>query len=73
MKSVLRRPPRSAYSMRPSCVKPRLPPSPTTLAAQLATVDTQGVVGAVAGAEVGLAEAFTYVPMPPFQSRSAGT
>ena len=30
MKSVLMRPPRSAYSMRPRCVKPRLPPSATT-------------------------------------------
>ena len=30
MKSVLMRPPASAYSIRPRCVKPRLPPSPTT-------------------------------------------
>ena len=29
--SVLMRPPASAYSMRPSCVQPRLPPSATTL------------------------------------------
>ena len=31
MASVLMRPPFSAYSTRPSCVKPRLPPSATTL------------------------------------------
>ncbi len=31
MKSVLMRPPPSAYSTRPSWVRPRLPPSPTTL------------------------------------------
>ena len=31
MASVLMRPPVSAYSTRPSCVKPRLPPSATTL------------------------------------------
>jgi hypothetical protein len=30
-KSVLMRPPAIAYSMRPSCESPRLPPSPTTL------------------------------------------
>ena len=29
MKSVLMRPPRSAYSIRPSWVRPRFPPSPT--------------------------------------------
>jgi hypothetical protein len=33
MKSVLSRPPASAYSMRPRCERPRLPPSPTTFAA----------------------------------------
>ena len=32
MKSVLIRPPQSAYSIRPSWVRPRLPPSPTHLA-----------------------------------------
>ena len=32
MKSVLTRPPASAYSMRERWVRPRLPPSPTTLA-----------------------------------------
>ena len=30
--SVLTRPPPSANSIRPRCVKPRLPPSPTTFA-----------------------------------------
>ena len=46
--SVLIRPPASAYSIRPRWVKPRLPPSPTTLAAQLSAVDPDGVVGLVA-------------------------
>ena len=32
MKSVLMRPPHRAYSIRPRCVNPRLPPSPTTFA-----------------------------------------
>ena len=32
MKSVFTRPPASAYSIRASWVRPRLPPSPTTLA-----------------------------------------
>ena len=32
MKSVLIRPPASAYSIRPAWVTPRLPPSATTLA-----------------------------------------
>ncbi len=32
MKSVLIRPPVAAYSIRPSWVSPRLPPSPTHLA-----------------------------------------
>ena len=32
MKSVLIRPPSAAYSIRPSWVSPRLPPSPTHLA-----------------------------------------
>ena len=32
MKSVLIRPPQLAYSIRPSWVRPRLPPSPTHLA-----------------------------------------
>ena len=30
--SVLRRPPAAQYSSRPFCVRPRLPPSPTTRA-----------------------------------------
>ena len=49
MKSVLIRPPRrAAYSIRPRWVRPRLPPSPTHLAAQLAAVDPDRVVGLVA-------------------------
>ena len=54
MKSVLSRPPRSAYSIRPSWVRPRFPPSPTHLRPQLASVDADRVVGLVAGLRVGL-------------------
>ena len=64
MKSVLIRPPspprpRRAYSMRPSWVRPRLPPSPTQLAAQLLAVDPDRVVGLVADVGVGLVDALT--------------
>ena len=54
MASVLIRPPARAYSIRPSWVKPRLPPSPTTLAAQLRAVDPDRVVGLVADVGVRL-------------------
>ncbi len=52
--SVLIRPPMAANSIRPRCVQPRLPPSPTTRAAQLAAVHAHGVVGLVADVGVGL-------------------
>ena len=48
MKSVLSRPPRSAYSMRARWVMPRFAPSPITFAAQVRGVHPQRVVGAVA-------------------------
>ena len=72
MASVLTRPPASAYSTRPRWVKPRLPPSPTmrqrssaplTRSESLARSPTSAWVSPVA---------FTYVPMPPFHSRSTG-
>ena len=44
----------SAYSMRPRCVKPRLPPSPTTRARSVAAVDAHRVVRAVADLAVRL-------------------
>ena len=45
--SVLISTPLSAASTRPSWVTPRLPPSPTTRAAQISTVDADAVVGLV--------------------------
>jgi hypothetical protein len=59
MKSVLMRPPRRAYSMRPRCVKPRLPPSPMTRQRSSLAVDAHRVVGAVADLGVGLVLALT--------------
>ena len=59
MKSVLIRPPLPsqpiwAYSIRPSWVRPRFPPSPTHFGTQLAAVDADRVVGLVTGVGVGL-------------------
>ena len=54
MKSVLILPPQVAYSMRPSWVSPRLPPSPTQRARTCAPFDPQPVVGLVADVGVGL-------------------
>ena len=51
--SVLMRPPPSAYSTRPSWVKPRLPPSPTLRQRNVAAVDAHRVVRLVA--DVGVA------------------
>ena len=70
--SMLIRPPPSANSMRARCVKPRLPPSPTTRQRSSSRVDADGVVRLVADVGVPLLLALTYVPMPPFQSRSTG-
>ena len=46
--SVLMRPPADAYSMRPSWVRPRLPPSPTTRARSSRPSTRIGVVVAIA-------------------------
>ena len=51
---MLIRPPRSAYSIRAFWVKPRLPPSTTTLARNSEADDAAGVVGVVANLRVGL-------------------
>ena len=70
--SVLIFPPRRANSMRPRWVSPRLPPSPTTFTRSSdASARTGSLVLSPASACVS-SDAFTYVPMPPFQSRSAG-
>ncbi len=70
--SVLMWPPFSAYSMRALWVKPRLPPSPTTrLRRSLASTRTASLALSPASAFVSVLD-FTYVPMPPFQSRSTG-
>ena len=50
--SVLSLTPSSAASTRPRWVKPRLAPSPITLARKLGAVDAQRIVGAVAGLEM---------------------
>ena len=55
MASVLSRTPRSAASMRPRWVMPRLAPSPITLRADSAPVMRIAIVGAVADRLVGLA------------------
>ena len=72
MKSALMRPPPRANSTRARRVKPRLPPSPTTrqrsssALTRIASDERSGRVG------VGLVDALTTVPMPPFHSRSTG-
>ena len=72
MASVLMRPPATAYSIRPSCVSPRLPPSPTTRArSSRPSTRTASVSRSPTSASVS-SEALTNVPMPPFQSRSTG-
>ena len=70
--SVLTRPPASANSIRPRCVKPRLPPSPTTRQRSCAA-STRTASLALSPTSAWVSDdAFTYVPMPPFQSRSTG-
>ena len=54
MASVLSRMPRSAASIRPRCVMPRLAPSPITLQRRSRAGDADRVVGAVADRVVGL-------------------
>ncbi len=72
MASVLMRPPASAYSTRARWVNPRLPPSPTTRQrSSAASMRTVSLVRSPASALVSV-DAFTKVPIPPFQSRSTG-
>ena len=72
MASVYTRPPDTAYSTRPSWVIPRLPPSPTIRARSWPPLTrTPSLARSPTSAWDSLA-ALTYVPMPPFQSRSTG-
>ena len=70
--SVFTRPPASANSTRPACVTPRLPPSPITWArsSEASTRTASLALSPASACDSKLA--FTYVPMPPFQSRSTG-
>ena len=72
MKSVLIRPPASAYSIRPRCVKPRLPPSPTTRARTCDPLTRTLLFVRSPASACTSREDFTYVPIPPFHSRSTG-
>ena len=72
MKSVLIRPPPRAYSIRPSWVKPRLPPSATQRARSCEPSTRTGSLALSPAAEWGSAEALTKVPTPPLNSRSTG-
>ena len=72
MKSALIRPPLRANSTRARRVRPRLPPSPT---ARQRSSDASTRIASLArswAASSVSSEAFTTVPMPPFQSRSTG-
>ena len=70
--SVLIFPPLRANSIRPRWVSPRLPPSPTTLTrSSLASARIASLALSPASAWVS-SLALTYVPIPPFHSRSAG-
>jgi hypothetical protein len=72
MASVLMRPPPSAYSMRPRCVKPRLPPSPTTRQRSSAPSTRTPSLALSPTSALPSVVALTYVPMPPFHRRSTG-
>ena len=70
--SVLTRPPFNANSIRPSWVSPRLPPSPTTFTRRSwpsTRIESLALSPTSASFSV---DALTYVPMPPFHSRSTG-
>ena len=72
MASVFTRPPLSAYSTRPRWVSPRFPPSATTRARR-SRPSTRTASFALSPASRALSvDAFTYVPMPPLNSRSTG-
>ena len=70
--SVLILPPASAYSIRARCVNPRLPPSPTTLQRSSSPSMRTASLALSPASPFASLEAFTYVPMPPFHSRSTG-
>ena len=72
MKSVLTRPPASAYSTLASWVRPRLPPSPMTLARTSDASTRTASLDRSPTSAFDWFDAFTYVPMPPFHSRSTG-
>ncbi len=70
--SVLTRTPLRAASTRPSWVRPRLPPSPTTrLRRSLPLMRIRSFALSPTSAFVSDCD-FTYVPMPPFHRRSTG-
>ena len=70
MASVLILPPCCANSIRPSWVSPRLPPSPTTLTRRSAPSTRIASLALSPTSACVSVDAFTYVPMPPFHSRS---
>lgn len=72
MASVLTRPPFCANSIRPSWVRPRLPPSPTTWTRRSAPSTRIASLALSPTSVCDSAEDLTYVPMPPFHSRSTG-
>src|SRR5918999_623670 len=70
--SVLILPPPAAYSIRARWVRPRLPPSPITRQ-RSSEASTRTASLALSPASVCVSPlAFTYVPIPSFQSRSTG-
>src|SRR5262249_34602792 len=72
MKSALIRPPHRAYSTRPDRVRPRLPPSPTTRQRRsMPSTRTWSLALSPTSPDDSVL-ALTYVPIPPFQSRSTG-
>ncbi len=72
MASVLSRPPCSANSIRPSWVMPRLPPSPTTSTRRSLPFTRMWSLPLSPTSALDSVDALTYVPMPPFHSRSTG-
>ena len=68
--SVLIRPPRKPNSTRPSWVKPKLPPSPTTLACNsLPLIRNESFALSPTSRWLSF-ELLTYVPIPPFHNKS---
>ena len=65
-------PPLRSNSIRPSWVRPRLPPSPTTLTRRSSPLTRIASLALSPTSALDSADDFTYVPMPPFHSRSTG-